>query len=136
MLLSSTTGILRISETFGNSALILRNSAGSLVTENDDYGGLDSQLNYVPTTSGVYYIDVGAWADPQNPSASYPGVTGDYELSVTAFQTPPVCDARQTSPPSNNYALVSTTAAAWFFAACLIKRRTVSVGCAPLPIQY
>src|SRR5213075_1829921 len=26
--------------------------------------------------------------------------------------------------------------AAWFLAACWIKRRTVSVGCAPFPIQY
>jgi serralysin len=65
-------------------------TGNNLVKENDDYGSLNSQLSFVANYTGVYYIDVAAWADPQNPNGNYPGVTGDYQLNVTAFQTPPV----------------------------------------------
>lgn len=76
--------------TLSDPYLRIRDSSGVLIKENDDYGSLNSQVSFVAEYSGVYFIDVAAWADPQNPLQSYPGATGDYQLTVTAFQNPPI----------------------------------------------
>lgn len=59
----------------------LRDSAGNLIggTSDDDDGvGLNSQLDFTPTTSGMYFVDVGAFS-------SYEGT---YTLSVSADTSP------------------------------------------------
>ena len=82
--------------TLSDPYLRIRDSAGNIVSigdrvlENDDYGSLNSQISFQVTQSGTYYIDVAAWANPADPGATYPGVTGDYQLNVSTFQTPPV----------------------------------------------
>lgn len=79
--------------TLSDPYLRIRDSAGNVVKENDDIHlgvELDSQISFRADSAGVYYIDVGAFQDPDNPSDPYPGSTGDYQLSVTTFQTPPV----------------------------------------------
>jgi serralysin len=66
---------------------------GGFNKENDDIHlgvELNSQISFRADQSGVYYIDVGAFQDPQDPNDPYPGSTGDYQLSVTNYQTPPV----------------------------------------------
>ena len=71
--------------------LRIRDSSGNIVYENDDIAfgvDLDSQISFEAGYSGVFYIDAGAWEDPEHPN--YPGSTGDYQLSVTAFQALPV----------------------------------------------
>ena len=55
--------------------LFLRNSAGTLITSNDDGGpGLSSAVTYTATATGTYYLDAAAW----NNSG-----TGQYGLSIT-----------------------------------------------------
>lgn len=70
--------------TLDDPYLRIRDSAGNIVYENDDIHlgvELDSKISFEATYTGVYYIDVGSWNDAG---------TGDYQLNVTAFQTPPV----------------------------------------------
>ena len=56
----------------------VRDSAGNEITSNDDGGaGLGSMLRFTATTSGTYYIDVGAYSTE----------TGDYQLSVETVRT-------------------------------------------------
>lgn len=56
-----------------DSYLYLRNSAGTVIASNDDYGGtLNSQIQYTATSSGTYYVD----------AAAYSNTTGQYLLSV------------------------------------------------------
>lgn len=56
--------------------LYLRNSFGTLLTYNDDASNvtLNSQINYTPTTSGTYYLDVGSY---------YSNDIGNYRVSVS-----------------------------------------------------
>ena len=64
--------------------LRILDSSGTVVYENDDINigvNLDSLLSFAADYTGVYYIDVGSWNDEG---------AGDYQLNVTAFQTPPV----------------------------------------------
>jgi hypothetical protein len=64
--------------------LRIRDQNGVEIYFNDDiHGGvdLDSLLSFAAGYTGVFYIDVGAF---NNEGA------GDYQLNVTAFQTPPV----------------------------------------------
>ena len=64
--------------------LRIRNSSGTLVDENDDISSgvnRDSRLNFTATTSGTYYIDVGAWNEDY---------AGQYQLSVTTYVPPSV----------------------------------------------
>ena len=64
--------------------LIIRNSSGQIIYENDDIHtgvDLDSLISFAAPTTGNYYIDVGSWNDAS---------AGDYRVTVTAFQTPPV----------------------------------------------
>ena len=62
---------LRILDTNGNELYF-----------NDDSGaGLNSVISFAANYTGVFYIDVGAYADQG---------AGDYQLNITAFQTPPV----------------------------------------------
>jgi serralysin len=64
--------------------LRIRDSSGAVIYENDDIHlgvELDSQISFAAPSNGVYFIDVGSWNDQG---------TGDYQLNVTAYQTPPV----------------------------------------------
>ena len=60
----------------------IRNAAGVIIYENDDWGdGLDSFVAFAAPSTGTYYIDVGS--APNN-------TTGTYQLSVTPYTLPPV----------------------------------------------
>ena len=71
--------------------LNLRNSAGSIITYNDDNGGtLNSKIVFTATTTGTYYIDCGAWdMSSVNPSSTN-SITGNYTLSVQPYSPPPL----------------------------------------------
>jgi len=63
-----TAGTRYVFQTSGQGTvdtyLILRDSNGGALGENDDGGGgTYSRLVFTPTTSGTYYIDVGAWRE-------------------------------------------------------------------------
>jgi len=64
--------------------LYLRDSSGNVLASNDDIvdgTNRDSQLNFSPTYTGTYYIDVGAWND---------GYQGTYQVSVKPYTPPPL----------------------------------------------
>ena len=69
--------------TLADSFLQIRNSTGTLITENDDLNGasLDSRASFAATYSGVYYIDVSGFEDSG---------TGTYQVTVAPFVAPPV----------------------------------------------
>jgi subtilisin family serine protease len=72
------------SGTLFNPYLYLRNSAGSLLSANDDSSttNRNSLIRFTATASGTYYLDAGAYAE---------AYTGSYRLSAAA------------STPSSNY---------------------------------
>jgi len=58
--------------------LELRNSAGTLIAQDDDAGpGLNPSLRYTATTSGAYYLTARAYQDDDQP-----GTTGTYTLTA------------------------------------------------------
>ncbi|MFL6784792.1 MAG: M10 family metallopeptidase C-terminal domain-containing protein [Sphingomicrobium sp.] len=60
--------------------LVIRNSAGTILYQNDDGGpGLDSLLAFTAASSGPYFIDVGAAQNNQ---------PGTYQLSVAPYSPP------------------------------------------------
>ena len=62
--------------TLEDPLLTLRNASGQVLASNDDIkDGEDrnSLLTFTPTSSGLYYLDVGAYAD---------GYSGSYQVSV------------------------------------------------------
>ena len=60
--------------------LYLRNSAGTLLTFDDDSGsGLNSQITFEASADGRYFLDVGAYSD---------STTGTYTLSATQLAPP------------------------------------------------
>jgi hypothetical protein len=64
--------------TLEDSYLRVHNNVGTLLAENDDIVlgiNRDSQLTFTPTTSGTYYLDIGAYND---------GYAGTYRVSVGA----------------------------------------------------
>lgn len=62
--------------------LTLYDSSGAAVATNDDNGGsTDAKVIFTPTTSGVYFIDAGAYGDR---------LTGSYAVSVQSYTAPPV----------------------------------------------
>ena len=64
--------------------LYLRDSAGNLLASNDDIvdgTNRNSQLNFNPSYTGTYYIDVGAWNEQY---------TGTYQVSVKPYTPPPL----------------------------------------------
>jgi serralysin len=64
--------------------LRIRNSSGTVIHENDDISSginRDSRVSFTASTSGTYYIDVGAWDE---------GYAGQYQLSVTNYVAPPI----------------------------------------------
>ena len=62
-------------EGLGDPYLRLYDSNGVLLDENDDYSGLNSAINgFQPTSTGQYYLGVGAWADSG---------TGSYLISAS-----------------------------------------------------
>ena len=62
-----------------DTALFLRDSSGQLLAYNDDSSGTYSRIRFTATTTGTYYIDLGAWAEDSN---------GAYNL--TAAIAPPL----------------------------------------------
>ena len=67
--------------------LRIRDAGGNVIYQNDDIHlgvDLDSLVSFAAPNSGTYYIDVGSYEDAQNP-----GGTGNYQLSVSAYQAPP-----------------------------------------------
>lgn len=69
------TGIDPLSDPY----LRLRDADGNQVAFNDDANGLNSALEFVAGSTGVYFIDAGAWSD---------AYTGEYTVTVTAFEVP------------------------------------------------
>ncbi len=69
--------------TFADTYLYIRNSAGTLIYSNDDISSANqnSQVAFTATSSGTYYIDVGAWNE---------AATGTYQVSVETYTPPPV----------------------------------------------
>ena len=70
--------------TLEDAYLRVRDASGALLAENDDIspGAIrDSKLVFTATTTGTYYIDVGAWND---------AYAGTYQLNVDVYTPPPV----------------------------------------------
>ena len=84
----SGSGANPVTDTYLN----LRNAFGTIIAHNDDTGGtLNSKIVFTPTTSGVYYIDAGAWDVTSQPTpATSNTITGTYTLSVQPYSPPPV----------------------------------------------
>ncbi len=81
-----TAGEIYIFDLFGSGGspladpyMYLYDSAGSLITYNDDTDGLNSQISYTATYSGTYYVAADAFAD---------GYTGDYTLTAASPAIP------------------------------------------------
>jgi len=69
--------------TLSDPSLYLRNSSGTQLAYNDDFSGLNSQITYTPTSTGIYYLDAGA----------YSSGTGSYNLLASLISTPtPITD--------------------------------------------
>lgn len=49
-----------------DTTLMLRNSGGTLLAYNDDSSGTFSRVRFTATTSGTYYLDVGAWGNAES----------------------------------------------------------------------
>ena len=62
-----------------NTTLALRNGSGGLLAYNDNASGTYSQIRFTPSTTGTYYLDVGAWGNAE---------TGAYK--VMADLAPPL----------------------------------------------
>ena len=62
-----------------DTTLMLRDSTGALLAYNDDSAGTFSRIRFTATTSGTYYVDLGAWANSES---------GNYR--VTAEVAPPL----------------------------------------------
>ena len=70
--------------TLEDAYLRIRDASGNLLAENDDISAgviRDSRLVFTATTTGTYYIDVGAWND---------NYSGTYQLNVDVYTPPPV----------------------------------------------
>jgi serralysin len=52
-----------------DTTLMLRNASGTLLAYNDDSAGTFSRVRFIATTTGTFYLDVGAWAN--NESGNY-----------------------------------------------------------------
>ena len=60
--------------------IYLRDSSGNLLKQDDDGGpGRDSLLNWIAPSSGLYFLDVGAWNEDY---------VGGYRLAISEFTTP------------------------------------------------
>lgn len=64
--------------TLANPHLRLRNKAGAVIAENDDVAAgsdPDSHITFVPTETGTYYLEAGAFGD---------SLTGTFELAISS----------------------------------------------------
>ena len=60
--------------------IYLRDSSGNLLKQDDDGGpGRDSLLNWIAPSSGLYFLDVGAWNEDY---------VGGYRLAISEFTMP------------------------------------------------
>ncbi|MFM5950769.1 MAG: M10 family metallopeptidase C-terminal domain-containing protein [Novosphingobium sp.] len=67
-LTAGTSYVFTTSATGGadvDTTLFLRNSSGALLAYNDDSTGTYSRVVFTPTTTGTYYLDVGAWGNAE-----------------------------------------------------------------------
>ncbi|HQV04925.1 M10 family metallopeptidase C-terminal domain-containing protein [Novosphingobium sp.] len=67
-LTAGTSYVFTTSATGGadvDTTLSLRNASGSLLAYNDDSTGTYSRVVFTPTTTGTYYLDVGAWGNAE-----------------------------------------------------------------------
>lgn len=68
-LTAGTTYVFSTSATGGagdpDTTLMLRNASGTLLAYNDDYSGTYSRVLFTPTTTGTYYLDLGAWGNAE-----------------------------------------------------------------------
>ena len=67
-LTAGTSYVFSTSATGGadvDTTLSLRNASGSLLAYNDDSTGTYSRVVFTPTTTGTYYLDVGAWGNAE-----------------------------------------------------------------------
>jgi serralysin len=62
-----------------DTTLMLRNAGGAMLAYNDDSSGTFSRVRYTATTTGTFYLDVGAWGNAE---------TGGYR--VQAAVAPPL----------------------------------------------
>lgn len=70
--------------TLEDPLLNIRNSSGQVLSTNDDISSgsnRNSKITFTPTSSGIYYIDVGAFNE---------GYAGTYQVSVQPGTTPPL----------------------------------------------
>src|SRR6185503_13626814 len=90
--------------------LAIRDSAGNLITSNDDGGfGFESQLAFHANVTGDYFVDAGAFND---------GLTGTYALQLTDLGVGAVTDRFQAPPFGNAVPSIpvygsSTAAGGW-----------------------
>jgi serralysin len=80
--------------TLEDSYLNIRDSSGNIVYSDDDIiDGVNraSEVNFNPSYTGTYYIDVSSWQDPTlgQSGDTYTG-TGTYTVSVKPFTPPPL----------------------------------------------
>jgi hypothetical protein len=60
--------------------IYLRDSSGNLLRQDDDGGpGRNSFLNWIAPSSGLYFLDVGAWNEDY---------VGGYRLAISEFTVP------------------------------------------------
>lgn len=72
------SGLQNTAGALANPHLRLRDGTGAVIAENDDIAAganPDSRITYVPTESGTYYIEAGAFAD---------NLTGTFELTINS----------------------------------------------------
>ena len=68
--------------TLADPIVRVRNAAGTVIFQNDDWGdGLNSFVAFQAASTGTYYIDVGSAPNNQ---------TGTYQLSVVPYTLPPL----------------------------------------------
>ena len=83
------TGVDHSGSTLGallDPYLRLYDSAGNLIAVNDDGGpGYNSQITFTAGTTGSFFIEADSWRN----LPTYPGFTGDYEITVQAATPPP-----------------------------------------------
>jgi serralysin len=79
--------------TLEDSYLNIRDSSGAILYSNDDIvdgAQRNSEVNFDPTYTGTYYVDVSAWTDPnQGQGDGYTGI-GTYTVSAKPYTPPPL----------------------------------------------
>ncbi|MEZ5962062.1 MAG: M10 family metallopeptidase C-terminal domain-containing protein, partial [Hyphomonadaceae bacterium] len=94
--------------TLGDAYLEIRNSAGTLIGFDDDFGSqYNATLRWTATDSGTYYINARAW-EP-DPGEGSPTLTGSYTLTAATSAPASPLDAID-----YHYTMPTTSIAVWF----------------------